>query len=76
MWFWDGSGISWTICKQSASRSRQITSPAPHRSIFTGWMLFLMPSQQYQSTGIDMEQNYATVTLCICLLAEGTYLVA
>ena len=25
MGFWDGSGISWTICKQSAPRSRQIT---------------------------------------------------
>ena len=28
-----GSGISWAICK-SASRSRQITTPAPHHSVF------------------------------------------
>ena len=28
-----GSGISWAICK-SASRSRQITTPAPHHSCF------------------------------------------
>ena len=28
-----GSGISWGICK-SASRSRQITTPTPHRSVF------------------------------------------
>ena len=28
-----GSGISWAICK-SASRSRQITTPAPHCSVF------------------------------------------
>ena len=28
-----GSGISWTICK-TAPRSRQITTPAPHHSIF------------------------------------------
>ena len=28
-----GSGISWSICK-SATRSRQITTPAPHRSVF------------------------------------------
>jgi len=28
-----GSGISWAICK-SASRSRQITMPAPHHSVF------------------------------------------
>ena len=32
------SGISWTICKQSAPRSRQITMPTPHHSIFTGRM--------------------------------------
>ena len=28
-----GSGISWAICK-SAPRSRQITMPTPHRSVF------------------------------------------
>ena len=28
-----GSGISWAICK-SASRCRQITTPAPHHSVF------------------------------------------
>ena len=28
-----GSGISWAICK-SATRSRQITTPAPHHSVF------------------------------------------
>ena len=28
------SGISWIICKQSASRSRQITAPTPHQYIF------------------------------------------
>jgi len=28
-----GSGICWTICK-SAPRSRQITTPAPHHSVF------------------------------------------
>ena len=48
--FGDGSGISWTICKQSAPRSRQITAPTPHQSIFTGRMLFLTPDQQCQST--------------------------
>jgi len=45
------SGISWTICRQPAPRSRQITTSTPHHSIFTGWMLFLMPNQQCQSTG-------------------------
>ena len=28
-----GSGISWTICK-TAPHSRQITTPAPHHSVF------------------------------------------
>jgi len=32
MGFWDGSGISWTACKQSAPRSRQITTLTPHQS--------------------------------------------
>ena len=44
-----GSGISWAICK-SAPRSRQITMPAPHHSVFTGQMPFLLPNQQHQST--------------------------
>ena len=29
-----GSGISWTICKQSAPRSRQTIMPTPHDSLF------------------------------------------
>ena len=45
-----GSGISWAICK-CAPRSRQITTPAPHHSVFfTGRMPFLPPNQQRQST--------------------------
>jgi len=44
------SGISWTTCIQCAPRSRQITTPTPHHSIFTGRMLFLTPNQQCHST--------------------------
>ena len=45
-----GSGISWAICK-SAPCSRQITTPAPHYSVFfTVRMPFLPPNQQCQST--------------------------
>jgi len=44
-----GSEIHWAICK-SAPCSRQITTPAPHRSVFTGRMPFLPPNQQCQST--------------------------
>jgi len=44
-----GSGISWAVCK-SAPCSRQITMLAPHRSVFTGPVPFLLPNQQRQST--------------------------
>ena len=47
-----GSGISWAICK-SAPRSRQTSMPAPQyptTQFFTGWMPFLPPIQQRQST--------------------------
>ena len=36
-------------CK-SAPRSRQITTPAPHHSFFTGRMPSMLPNQQRQST--------------------------
>ena len=40
----------WAV-RKSAPRSRQITTPAPHHSVFfTGRMPFLPPSQQRQST--------------------------
>ena len=44
-----GSGISCARCK-SAPCSRQITTPAPHHSVFTGQLPFLPPNQQRQST--------------------------
>ena len=48
-----GSGVSWAIYK-SAPRSRQITTPAPHHSVFTG----RMPNQRRQST--KAKQNKTT----------------
>jgi len=57
-----GFGMQWHQLdhkiKQSAPRSRQITTPTPHHSIFTepttqfftGRMPFLPPNQQRQST--------------------------
>ena len=50
MGFWDSSGISWTIHKQSAPLSRQIITATPHHSTFTDRVLFLTPNQQCQST--------------------------
>ena len=60
-----GSGMSWAICK-SAPRSRQITTPAPHHSVFTGRKPFLPPNQQRQST----EGNYTRLTVSKKTLAE------
>jgi len=48
----------WQVCK-SAPRSRQITTPAPHHSVFTGRMPFLPPNQQRQSTEGKWFINYA-----------------
>ena len=45
-----GDGISWTICKSFAARSRQITMSVPHHSVFTSQMPFLLPNKQCQST--------------------------
>ena len=62
---WDGSGISWTMCKQSAPRCRQITAPTAHHSIFTGRML--SPNQQCQSTeGTDINTPHHTSTTSCC----------
>jgi len=44
-----GSGISWAICK-SAPRSRQITMPAPHQSVFYRPDALPAAKQQCQST--------------------------
>ena len=52
-----GSGISWTICKSFAPHSRQITTAVPHHSIIMGWMLFLTPNQQCQSTEGEIGHN-------------------
>jgi len=53
------SGISWAICK-SAPRPRQTVwgEAASHYSVFfIGWMPFLLPNQQHQSTeGISTEE--------------------
>jgi len=37
--------------------SRQTTTPAPHHSVFTGWMPFLQPNQQRQSTEGNSPKN-------------------
>ena len=53
---WQWHQLGHVHCK-SAPRSRQITTPAPHHSVFTGRMPFLLPSQQHQSTEFDFLWN-------------------
>jgi len=43
-------GWQWHQLNHFAPRSRQITTPVPHHSVFTGRMPFLPPKQQGQST--------------------------
>ena len=38
MGFGAGSGISWTICKQSAPRSRQTTTPTLSTQFLQAWV--------------------------------------
>jgi len=65
---WGCGGISWTICKQSAPRCRQITTPAPHHSIFTGQMLFLSTVSKHWSN----EYLHITLWHCCVLQSEAT----
>ena len=45
MEFWDAVASAGPYCKQYAHGFIQITTPTPHHSIFTGWVLFLTPNQ-------------------------------
>jgi len=78
-----GSGIIWNICK-SAPRSRQITTPAPHHSVFfTGRMPFLLPNQQHQSTegksetdSVTSAENRKGKNVCRYLNARERFLIS
>jgi len=69
--FGDGSGISWTICKQSAPHSRQITTPAPTTQFFTGRMPFLPPNQQRQSTEGVIDSSQPVFILLMFTLRDS-----
>jgi len=73
MGFGDDSGISWTICKQFAPRSRQIATPTPHHSIFTHQMLFLTPKWHWRHVLLRLLHYgmlyYKSTTRHICLNA-------
>jgi len=72
-WQWHQLGRS--LCK-SASRSRQIPTPAPQHSVFTGRMPFLPPNQQRQSTeGILTLHDYTKLHPCLYLYYSSTGIV-
>jgi len=68
-----GSGISWAICK-SASRSRQITMPLPHHSVF--YRPDALPATQptaskhWRHCGIYMLWVANSIT-CYCCSLQG-----
>ena len=69
--FRDGSGISWTIYQYK--QSRQITTPTPYHSIFTGRMPFLDAHQltvSNQSTEDTQLQTSITTTMSDILLQQ------
>jgi len=63
-----GSGISWAICK-SAPHPRQITTPAPHRSVFPGRMPFLPPNQKIKA--LSMHCSVKSILSTLTLAKDG-----
>ena len=49
MRFWNALASAWPHANNLHNRCRQITTPTPHHSTFTGRMLFQTPNQQCQS---------------------------
>jgi len=71
-------GITSAICK-SAPLPIQITTPAPNYSFFTGWMPFLPPNQQLQSTeGKATDSRWYTIYIIAVTLniLEGQFPIA
>jgi len=67
-----GTGISWSICKYAPPRSRQITMPAPHHSVFNRPDVPL-PNQQRQSTkGYCMYRVNRLKYWCRCVINTFT----
>ena len=68
-----GSGISWAICK-SAPRSRQMTMPAPHHSVFlqAGWRS-CRPTNSVKALKANTT-NGNCCSSCLLLLIMARYL--
>jgi len=63
-----GSSISWAICN-SAPRSRQITMPAPHRSVFLqAGCPSCRPTNSVKALNVR-----ACVRVCVCVCVSCVY---
>ena len=62
--FWgDGSGVSWTVCKQSAPGCRQITMPTPYHSVLQSDALHdVQPIVSKQKIGL-LKHNFGNFQL-------------
>jgi len=66
-----GSGIRWAICK-SAPRSRQITMPAPHQSVF--YRPRRIPQNMTRIFLSCWSKTYTQTQICMLnMLTTGTY---
>jgi len=61
---------------QVCTSLRQITTPAPHRSVFTGRMPFLPPNQQHQSTEGKPLLVFNTYEIIVSLKTSGRHAAA
>jgi len=68
MGFGNGSGISWTTCKQSAPHSRQITMPIPHHFIYR---LDALPDAQPTVSKHWRQYRMHSIAVVISSPAEG-----
>ena len=60
---------------QICTSPRQITTPASHHSVFTGWMPFLPPNQQHQDTEGKWLRTH-TLVLRLSWILSGTTVVS
>ena len=58
------SGISWTICKQSAPHFRQITTPTPHHSVF--YRPDALPDAQPTVSKHTTTESYIIICALLC----------
>jgi len=63
-----GSGISWTICKAYAPRSRQITMPVPHHAfssrLSTHYSYLLAANKTAVTHDLTHDRKLDTLFLC------------